>query len=534
MNLVDYQTTLKSLKFGGDRPGGGSSNEPYIQNPTQTSPPNLPLLGSLGFPMSKASAMDVERLTKFFADGTKGIQFTAKQNLLLKTAVRTEASIGVVNQGVYLPSNTILQAGIAGAGGHVNYIGIDPTKGPLKYSTVVKAKNKAPDSEILKVLTEESTTNRLLFLTKKHIYKSTGLNSIFQTPDTVLQRYEGGPGSTLGIGYTDINLTPERSPRGNKLDDTSTDLPYATMTMEELGEQPTFRGTNTIQDFRKILRKNPRINQDLITDAPDYNEYGLSKRVNLGDPGRVGRQIRSYTLGNGAVDTINSLQLYKSERLESKFGDINDLVKFRIAVIDNEDPVKNTYIHFRAFLNGVQDQYTREEVQHRFNGRAEDFGTYLNFSRGINLSWTVAAQSKEELIPMYQKLNYLASTLAPDYSSKGYMRGVLVSLTIGGYLYEQVGKIISMTLELPEDATWEIGIRDSLTSKTAEGISDSSVKELPHLVRVSNVAFVPIHKFAPQLQKNEWNSDGSVKSFGKQRYIALADGNGPARNNYDS
>ena len=31
MGLVDLKTDLKNLKFGSDRPGGGSSGQPYIQ-----------------------------------------------------------------------------------------------------------------------------------------------------------------------------------------------------------------------------------------------------------------------------------------------------------------------------------------------------------------------------------------------------------------------------------------------------------------------------------------------------------------------
>ena len=53
----------------------------------------------------------------------------------------------------------------------------------------------------------------------------------------------------------------------------------------------------------------------------------------------------------------------------------------------------------------------------------EPLYNYQGFDRTINLSWTVAAQSKQELIPMYKKLNYLASVCAPDYSNTGYMRG---------------------------------------------------------------------------------------------------------------
>jgi hypothetical protein len=151
-------------------------------------------------------------------------------------------------------------------------------------------------------------------------------------------------------------------------------------------------------------------------------------------------------------------------------------------------------------------------------GRGEDFYTYNGFGRTISLSFTVAAQSKQELIPMYQKLNYLASNLAPDYSPSGYMRGPLVQLTMGGYLYEQVGFITALTYDIPNDTTWEIGINTS-------GGSDSTVKELPHRINVSSFSFTPIHNFVPQKQGLTFtNDEGKVTGFGQQRYIALSNG----------
>ena len=151
-------------------------------------------------------------------------------------------------------------------------------------------------------------------------------------------------------------------------------------------------------------------------------------------------------------------------------------------------------------------------------GRGEDFYTYNGFGRTISLSFTVAAQSKQELIPMYQKLNYLASNLAPDYSPSGYMRGPLVQLTMGGYLYEQVGFITALTYEIPNDTTWEICINTS-------GGSDSNVKELPHRINVSSFSFTPIHNFVPQKQGLTFtNDEGKVTGFGQQRYIALSNG----------
>ena len=55
-------------------------------------------------------------------------------------------------------------------------------------------------------------------------------------------------------------------------------------------------------------------------------------------------------------------------------------------------------------------------------------------------------------MPMYQKLNYLASVCAPDYSSNGYMRGNLIELTVGGYLYNQVGIMKGINYGVPAES----------------------------------------------------------------------------------
>jgi len=84
MGLINLKTDLKSLKYGNDRPGNGSSNQPYIVTPipdglTANGPDFLLRQGAL-----QASLTDVSRLTKFFTDTTsvRGLLFTAKQELL--------------------------------------------------------------------------------------------------------------------------------------------------------------------------------------------------------------------------------------------------------------------------------------------------------------------------------------------------------------------------------------------------------------------------------------------------------------------
>ena len=87
---------------------------------------------------------------------------------------------------------------------------------------------------------------------------------------------------------------------------------------------------------------------------------------------------------------------------------------------------EKVYMHFRAFINSFSDAYNADWSGIKYMGRGEEFYKYGGFGRKISLSFTVAAQSKAELAPMYSKLNYLASTLAPDYGNNGFMKGNIV------------------------------------------------------------------------------------------------------------
>ena len=293
-------------------------------------------------------------------------------------------------------------------------------------------------------------------------------------------------------------------------------------TTNVLNKENDYNGAQLIQDFRT------KTDTDSVT-APSYIQGSKKRyeaRVNLGEAGAE-NQSTSYVKGNGvALDKINELPLYKSSNVDILNKDINDLCKFRIGVIDNDNPSLKTYIHFRAFLDGMDDSYTADWSSQKFSGRAENFYNYGGFDRNFNLSWTVVAQSKQELMPMYQKLNYLASACAPDYSKDGYMRGNLVELTIGGYLFNQVGIMKGIQYTIPMDSPWEIAINSN-------GDPDQSVKELPFMIKVSGFNFIPIHNFVPNVQKNTFRTTneengsgvkGDISTFGDEKYISLSNG----------
>ena len=662
MGLIDLVTNLKSLKFGHDRASGGSSNQPYMQNPQNILPGNdkvnkqannqnvdFLLRGGILAPFN--AAIDVLRLGKFFADvkSPRGLLFTVKQNLLSKTAVRTQASGKILNEGVYTPLSTLAQAGVNAFGGHLNKQGINPFAETGAYSNNlslygVKVKSTQPNSlnrlVRLKDLVDEGKSRTF---DDGEIYNqggSTGVNIL---------SYGGGPGSDLGIGRTNIRYADQRtgdqnalvssnpgyfygtpgkqgfrdfkpgnylaslsqnylnftnvggaigsvpevnpsfkantasklyekqtltqvninsfSPDGKPLyttdvyidkdiSKTNKDLAFkpkdgnATLTQQQVLTQILSRNSGTqVQDFRKeitadsvgteaynIARKN-----GTLTDAPDYSNPNVrfEGRVNLGDPGRKGLDRSNYTKGAlkedgtpNVVDQINALYMYNAETVTTS-AKKNDFVKFRFAVINPDQPKEKTFVHFRAIFDGaISDNMSANWDSFKYLGRAEEFYNYTGFSRDISFGFTVVAQSKPELSLMYQKLNYLQSSLTPNYNSTdGFMRGNIHQLTIGGYFYEQPGVITTLNYTMPGDSTWEIGIPSNFenaeTAPDNSGIKgDPSVKELTHRIEVS-IGFKPIHTFLPQIIGSAFDRPNNPKGvFGKgnikQRYIALA------------
>ncbi|MBL18883.1 MAG: hypothetical protein CMC82_03510 [Flavobacteriaceae bacterium] len=335
-----------------------------------------------------------------------------------------------------------------------------------------------------------------------------------------------------------------------------------TMNQEQLYSQfpnkpNKFNPGSEIQDFRKDLIKNKK-SSTIMSLAPTYSDPKKTidgprgSRINYTSPGQKGNII-SYTAGKldpndpkkkiGPVDRINALPIYRSSHVI--FDKIkNDIIKFRIATIDTENPHKKEFIHFRAFIDSFSDTYNGSWNPQKYMGRGEPFYKYDSFVRDINLSFTVAAQSREEIMIMYKKLNYLASNLAPDYTKAGYMAGPLVQLTLGGWCYELPGFIKSMTLDVPQESPWEIAIPSSDKEVKDFGgikIRDTDMKEMPMICKVSGFNFTPIHTFRPAKQKNTFTSpsDGSDKDlnnstitqYGPERFIQLDDGG--KNNNYD-
>jgi hypothetical protein len=368
----------------------------------------------------------------------------------------------------------------------------------------------------------------------------------------VLYKYGGGPGSTFGIGSTTIRRYENTIFRENDpiLDPKSGFVSIPIRNLQTIGvgigggkpsagdvtrrilvdpyrtnEEVVTEGVTGVDseyvlgsnfDFREY--KNSLIDKSISPNATklpysNYEIYNLERRVGVAKV-RTAAQRQQYNSEADTSDRINAISLYYNNAPiaadKGSLQDVNgvnidaatirDLIKFRIKVYDNDrvlDPKgKNygVYMVFRAYLTNIKRSVQAKWDPYKYVGRGESFYAYDGFGETITFSFTIAASSRAEMKPLYQKLNYLISTLAPDYSSAGLMRGNIAELTIGDFVLYQPGVITTLDMTVDEDSNWEIALQEP---ESQPNEIDADMHELPQLIKC-NMSFIPIYNFLPR------------------------------------
>jgi hypothetical protein len=425
MPLIDLKTNLKSLRFGNDRPGNGSSADArgafaaFPKGVDPLIPPNEDEevgKSGLGFSSSNdfgirggllrpgAAAEDVERLFKLYTKTNVGLSFNAKQITqgLLADPFQVWNPLAV-------PAQSLLN--IPGIGHYPAFF------------------NPSPDS----------------------------IGDFF---------------NPLSLGPTDLRSSTKLKPGESDV--------YR-MGNPALGTNPLLKLTLLGNPVGTPIRRKRGVSKDglkqLFNVVYTKDEVG----VQLKDTADKMAMKSLYTSVGGQDGVANNMSN-------------SDFIKFRISVVDNDNPAERTWITFRAFIDSFSDSYGASWGENKFVGRGESFYTYGGFNRDISLGFRIAVQSRQEQKPLYEKITYLASLCAPDYSEAGFMRGNLIYLTVGDYLVDVPGVLKGLSFGGFEESSWE-------TAKKADGSPldpKEAVAQLPHTLTVSGFSFAPIHNFVPQ------------------------------------
>lgn len=312
-------------------------------------------------------------------------------------------------------------------------------------------------------------------------------------------------GTTSGFASNfDMSLADPNTPV-NPINDYAT-LAYGLIPRDS-SEKRNLKG-----DFRNAL-------SDVVgftgrkSDPDYYTKNNLETRYGFGTPGKVGANrtdpgeflVKSFS-GKKADrtalalrpdfrgDRVNALDVTTQQVLRSEVypEGAEDIIKFYF-----EDGNQGTNVMpFRCTMTGFSDSFSPGWDSISIMGRPDGAYMYSSFERSISFTFIVAALSRSEMIPMWRRLNKLASYTMPDFSNGARPSGPMMRISIGSLFQQTPGFITSLSYTIPDDASWDIA-DDHVTNKAA--------RQLPTVVEVS-VSFTIVGDFRPQ-------KDGRVYSL---------------------
>jgi hypothetical protein len=490
--------------------GFGDNDQPYVRlgydpavkfrsdDPTNT------------FNSALAATRDTFRITEFLSDFPNGPLFLAKQvglqlsnpDTSYKSVNGTSTVLDVLDGPRFynpLGSNTVAQVPSGVLGLHFTRHGLSPLN-DVGYVSL-------------------NTTENNEFRSRLTLYK----NKI-QNNETQLNKYTGGPDSTLGLGDTIINKYTDSFGLNTGITDKKIILPLS------LPQYMDFKpwSYEKIDFYSDVYTKNklsPSLDKNLteypldFTSKDDYLKNNIHARIGV-------TSNKNNPIGSlNTVDSINILRITKSkdffeksvsatasispgdvytnkgfngEGINGKYG--RDIIKFRIEALNNDKPVENGSLNtdvlaFRAYLENLTDNFNPVWKEFNYLGRGEPFYAYEKFSRDINFTFTLFAHSEQEMSILYTKLNYLMSLATPDYKNN-QMRGNYIYLTIGDYIYRQPGVMSSLAISDHFTLPWEIALNEP-DPASPNNQANAKHYEVPKYLKVQ-LGFKPIHNFLPK------------------------------------
>ena len=439
-------------------------------------------LGTQSFTVS--SKIDRSRIKKFFEDKPRGTAFIQKQVglQLSNPKIETGNTLFGIPQGIPYPGllentrvynlgqNTLAQVGVSGTGFHAIRHGLVPFNPYQKfYYDIVNKQN----------VTNQKVSNRLLNLAALKMTTGDPFANPANVPDinlvntlgislnrNMIFQYLGGPSSVYGVGTTTIPRVVDT----------------------------TKLRSSTAMNYDQLLAQKSNLNNP-IPEVQDFRQkINEASRAIVFNNTWTKEQTVDYRFYVNKKDKLNLTYpfLFRNDQApwEINKTDTDDLIKFVFEAISNDDPTYSMALFFRAFLTaGITDSNSAQLNSFKYQGRGENFYTYQGFDRTIGFSFRVAAGSRDELRPLYNKVNSLISQVYPDYSPKqGIMRAPIIRMTIGDYLYRVPGFLESVNVNIDNNYPWEVNLEKSQVGDIAQ---------LPQVMDIS-VSFKPIMDILPK------------------------------------
>ncbi len=283
----------------------------------------------------------------------------------------------------------------------------------------------------------------------------------------------------------------------------------------------TFSQVDAMGNYEDIPNGNdsttPTFEQKMRDEAITLDKRGFGK-INSNNKFVYSDEYNITGIISGSRDVIPRELLNENDPEQSK-----DLIFFYFY-----DLINKKYLPFRAILSSITDQNSPDWEEVKYMGRADKLFIYKGFSRDVNFNFKVYAQSVEELIPMWKKINYLTGLTRPskyteravitneetlanremaasgDYRDEfiaqldlgdttgdesEFIYPPMITFRVGDLYVDQPAVLNGVTVTIPEDASWEMIRADKYsyiygTAETRIINKDVKTRQLPNIAEI--------------------------------------------------
>jgi hypothetical protein len=333
--------------------------------------------------------------------------------------------------------------------------------------------------------------------------------------DPMIDQYAGGPGSTFGVGGTNIRRFTftndlDKSNLLNSIRDNKVNAINYRSPEEFTGASAKYAEIPINLGEYEPSKPIPLPDSSIINDT--YQK--LYKQVNNATSVSYGGFILSVNDRKSEYSykttTINRLNLadfgLQKDRINQKNHIFNQNGRLDGAYDRNDgeimtvvfqllDPFSSVNLHrilFPAYINGfkVSSDATWNPIS--YIGRSEDLYVYTKFKRQVSFGLQIPCFNPVELRERHRALGALESSLAGKYQNNK-LGGIMTRLYIGNYLRGEVGIINNVSYDIPNDSSWDID------------------EQLAHIINLS-INFTVVHQDLPTYEKNGGFFKNNIKN----------------------
>src|ERR1035441_6438340 len=298
----------------------------------------------------------------------------------------------------------------------------------------------------------------------------------FQGSDVMIQ---------YGMYVSEVNKYLTKDPEAQRANDTKTKL-TAVMDKIKAASGKTYQ-VSPDQNSVLLMQDSVQYNYDRLFKTRNKNDphsnylYGSLATYRNSGVTMVSDELNSsdYSVGlptAGKRDTINMLNVLDGSEIIDPLAGAWEPYKDDLIALYFYDVVNDKYIPFRAAMQGISEGGNASWEEMPFIGRADKVYSYGGFNRNLSFNLKIVISSIAELAPTWQRINYMMTSYKPANYTKAsagvvasgnsaydrFMVPPMFMLTMGDMYRDQPILIQSVTMTIPDDATWETYNEDNV------------------------------------------------------------------------